>query len=471
MRRPLFAFLLLLLACRGARLPSAEGPPPGPEVWVAGDAAPGGEGSRERPLRSLAEALARGPGVRVRLQPGRYEGPAQLPPGAQLLAEAPGVVLLGGVEAPGGGRLRGLAVEAGGWGVRGRGALTLEDVTLSGQREGGVQLLAGVLQATGLRLKAPVAPGAVGLALQGGVRARVQGLRLEGAFARGIELQGPAQLQLESLQAVGPALVLHQRGGQVRLRRAALGGGEGVGLFVAGGTLELEDVVVLGHEYALQTGQGSTLRVRGFASLGAQRAGLGVVASRAQLEDVQVWGAGSFGALQLLNSDVQLHGFGLRDAQEYGLSATQGRLEASAGAIVGTRGSGSDGGDALHLREVEATLHTLRVQGAAGLGLLVAQGARARVRDLTLTACAGGGVVAETRGQVQLRGLQALAGTSPALVVMSGAQATLEGVQLEGGAQLLWTDCEQGARVSVGYGVPPAALRARCVTRLAPRAP
>jgi hypothetical protein len=54
---------------------------------------------------------------------------------------------------------------------------------------------------------------------------------------------------------------------------------------------------------------------------------------------------------------------------------------------------------------------------------------------------------------------------------MSGAQATLEGVQLEGGAQLLWTDCEQGARVSVGYGVPPAALRARCVTRLAPRAP
>ncbi len=472
MPRLLVPGLLLLLACSGREFP-AHAPPEGPEVWVATDAPPDGTGSRTQPLQELREALERGAGVRVRLLPGRHRGPVRLPPDAQLLGEGEGVVIVGGVEVPAGGKLRGLALEGGTWGLVSAGALVLEDVALHGQQDGAVRIAAGTLRATRLRLGAPASPRAAGLWLGAGVRARVEDLRLEGPFFRGLELMDAEQVELEQLQASGAATVLFQRGGEVHLQRAALGGGAGPGLVVTAGTLVLEDVVVLGHEYALQAGKDSTLRVRGFASLGAERAGLALVASHAQLEDVQVLGAGSFGALQLLNSRVRLRYFGIQDAQDYGLSATQGRLEASAGRVVRTRGNGSESGDALHLRDLDAHLHTLRVAGAGGLGLLVAEGAQAQVQDVELRACQAGGALAETRGQLRVRALRVHGSAPPALAVMSGAQATLEQVALDDGGdpgQLLWVDCAHGAGVHVGAGVP-AVLRAPCLTRQAPPLP
>jgi hypothetical protein len=461
--------LLLLLACSGTRGPSG-GPGPGPELWVSPEAAPGGRGTRERPLRSLQEALARGPGVRVRLLPGRHVGPVWLPSGAQLQGDGQGVVLVGGVEAPRGAQLRGLTLEGGIWGVLAAGPLVLEDLTLSGQREAGVRLAQGTLQARGLRLHTPGTRSAVGVSLGEGVRARVQELRVEDAWARGLELRGEGQLELEGLRSMGPAIGFLQRGGEVHLRRAAVGGGTGAGVFVSGGTLVLQDVVILGHEYGLQAGRGTVLRARGLASVGARLAGLALVASRAHLEDVHVLRAGAFGSLQLLNSQVQLRRFGIQDAQDQGLSATQGWLEATAGHIVRTRSGGPESGEALHLRDLEARLHTLRVRGAGGPGVLLAEDAQVWVRDLTLEGCTTGGVLVDTRAKLHARGLRARADCAPAVTVTSLSEATLEQVEAGEGEALLAADCAQGARVRAGFGVTDE-LSAPCLRRTGPRAP
>ncbi|RKH35005.1 hypothetical protein D7X12_34535, partial [Corallococcus sicarius] len=81
-------FLILLCTCARPPLrPARQG-----ELWVDG-AAPGGDGTRERPLRSLAEALARPGPQLVHLASGRYEGPFLLPEGTRLVGAGPTTVL------------------------------------------------------------------------------------------------------------------------------------------------------------------------------------------------------------------------------------------------------------------------------------------------------------------------------------------------------------------------------------------
>ncbi|RKH52064.1 DUF1565 domain-containing protein, partial [Corallococcus llansteffanensis] len=86
------------------------------ELWVDG-AVTGGDGTRERPLRSLSEALTRPGSLLVHLAPGRYEGPFLLPEGASLVGAGPTSVLTvagagpGVVETQGEASLEALMVE------------------------------------------------------------------------------------------------------------------------------------------------------------------------------------------------------------------------------------------------------------------------------------------------------------------------------------------------------------------------
>ncbi|RKH89564.1 hypothetical protein D7Y13_40555, partial [Corallococcus praedator] len=104
-------FLVLVCACaRPALKPAVPG-----ELWVDAAVA-GGDGTRERPLRSLSEALARPGPLLVHLAPGRYEGPFRLPGGIRLVGAGPFTVLTapnpatGVVEAGGEASLESLAV-------------------------------------------------------------------------------------------------------------------------------------------------------------------------------------------------------------------------------------------------------------------------------------------------------------------------------------------------------------------------
>ncbi|MBF5043705.1 hypothetical protein FGE12_15010 [Aggregicoccus sp. 17bor-14] len=474
--RALLLSWLLLLACRGAGSMdpvASQGAP----LWVDVHASPGGDGTKLRPLASLQEALARGPGVQVTLGAGRYPGPLTLPAGARLRGTGAGVVLEGGVELPSGGALEHLTVEGGEWGVRAAGEVTLRDVTLVDGRLGGVQVQAGRLMVEQLQVRAAADAAArrervrpIGLALGGAVQAQLRELVLLGALRRGVEVSDQAEVHLDTLRVVGPGTAVHQRGGRVELRRAAVAGGWGPGFFVSSGTLELADVIVVGHEYGLQGARGGIVIARGFSSVGAHLAGLALVASRGDLQDIQVLGAGTFGAVQLLESDVRLRRFGLQDSAASGLMLDSGRLFAAEGTIVRTRADDPDLGDAVHLRRGESELRTLRVRVAAGIGLLAAQRAHVKVRDLELERCQTGGVLAEGRAQLALRGVKVQQGAAPAVALLRQAEAGLEVVSAPGTSELLWADCADGVRARVGFGISPRdyALGAACVRTDAP---
>ncbi|TQF10464.1 hypothetical protein FJV41_39395 [Myxococcus llanfairpwllgwyngyllgogerychwyrndrobwllllantysiliogogogochensis] len=111
--------ILTLGACRGPGLPVGGGATPGREqvrveVWVDAAWWRPGDGSRERPLRSLAEALARPGPLTVHLAAGAYRGPFTLPEDVRLEGEGPGTVLL--VETPQGTVLRAAGPSGGGEG-------------------------------------------------------------------------------------------------------------------------------------------------------------------------------------------------------------------------------------------------------------------------------------------------------------------------------------------------------------------
>lgn len=147
--------ILTLGACRGPGLPVAGGVPPGREqvrveVWVDAAWWRPGDGSRERPLRSLAEALARPGPLTVHLAAGAYRGPFTLPEDVRLEGEGPGTVLL--VEAPQGTVLRAAGPSGGAEGPE-------ETLPSAAGPSGGAEGPAS----DGQRVLPPISPGLQGL--------------------------------------------------------------------------------------------------------------------------------------------------------------------------------------------------------------------------------------------------------------------------------------------------------------------
>jgi hypothetical protein len=451
--RVLIAALLVIAACRAPSSP----PPPAPEpaaraaeVWVDGARRESGEGTRARPFRTLGEALALRPVPTVHVAPGLYAGPFVLPAGARLVGVGPATVLLVEgrepvIRAEAQATLEQLTIQGGTWGVEAAAELRLEGVALSGQREGAVRLSAGKLVARAVRFEASVSE-TVGLALQGPATAEVKESTFTGPWRRGVLVRG-AEAMLEGVGFSGAVMALDQEGGRVRLRRVTVEGGRSAGLLVRDGALHVEETVVTGHEYGLAS-HGATLEVRGFTSVRAERAGLGLTRSTGRLEEVQVRESGSFGALQLIDSDLEVRSFRVDSADAYGIAATKGRLRARDGIITRLRSSEGFTGDGLHLRGVNADIEAVEVRDVPGAGVLAAQGAEVVLRDVTLIQCKQAGLLVENLGRVKAQGLEVRGPGETALAVLRDGEATVDGLtasQLTD--SLVWAECEGSTRV------------------------
>jgi hypothetical protein len=455
--RPLALALLVIAACRSSPLPppaSAERAPRAAEVWVDGARREAGDGTRERPFRTLAEGLAVRPSPTVHLAPGQYAGPFLLPAGARLVgAGASTVLYVEGrepvVRTEAGATLEQLALQGGGWGVESEGTVKLTAVAFSGQREGAVRLVGGRLVAREVQFEASISR-LVGVSLEGQATAEVKESAFLGPWRRGVRVSG-AEAVLEGVRFQGAVMALDQEGGQVRLRQVTVEGGRGPGLLVGeGGTLQLEEVLVTGHEYGLASYR-AKLEVRGFTSVRAERAGLGLTLSTGRLEDIQVRENGSFGALQFVDSDLEVRGFRVDGGDAYGLVATKGRLRAREGSITRVRSSEGFTGDGLHLRGVKADIESVEVRDVVGAGVLAAQGAEVELRDVTLSACKHAGVVVETLGRVTAVGLDVRGTGGPALAVLRDGELSADVLTASGLAEgLIWAECEGSAQVRLG---------------------
>lgn len=447
--------LLALLAAtcqRGAEPPRPPPPPPVAELWVDGSAPEGGDGSRERPIKALGQALAGSPRpLWIHLASGLYPGPFELAGGVAL--EGVGTVVLHAdagvvVRASGVTSFAGLTIQGGATGIESDGELVLERVALSGQREVALRMTRGSARLERAQFQASVSE-TRGLVLEGGTTAAVRDSAFLGPYRRAVDARGGSELTVEGCRFDGPVTGLNQVEGRATVRRSAFSGGRGAAIFSASGALRLEDVRVHGHEYALQARKAWQLRVRGFASDGAERAAIALLESRAEIEDALLLGSGSFGAVQLIASEVSLRRFWIHRAEAYGVVARGGTLTLTDGVVSRVTDPGDGAGDGVLLRQTTARIEAVSILDAAGSGLHAAEAARVQVRAMTLERCRWGGVLAETLAQVE--GASVIVRSSAAAVVVPDeARVRLDALVAERSGQgPIWAECARGADVAL----------------------
>ncbi|GMU00866.1 hypothetical protein KH5H1_49860 [Corallococcus caeni] len=453
--------LALLCACSRPTLrPDATG-----ELWVDGEAV-GGDGTRARPLRSLAEALNRPGPLLVHLASGRYEGPVRLPEGTRLQGNGPSTILAvtgsGAtvVEARGDTALEALVVDGGGWGLDARGPVRVQAVTFRGQAQGAIRLGAGPLEGRDLRFEvgagsqAQVAVGVLVEAAAGDTPTPSLILRdstFVGPYARAVRARGGATVRLEGVSFQGPGMALSQEGGVAVVERARASGGAGTAFSTVEGTLTLVDVRVHGHEYGV-TANRARLSVRGFTSEHAGRAGLGLTATNGLLEDVVVKDAGNYGALQLTASDLEVRRFRLEGSREYGVVALLGRLRLRDGVITDVSTEDGIAGDGLHLRQVEADVDTVTVERAKGSCVLATQRAHAVLRNARLSGCGLAALAVDTKATLESRNVDVRDTSGSVLLAIEEGQLLVEDLTAKNATgELVSTDCEGPTRVHLRH--------------------
>jgi hypothetical protein len=370
------------------------------------------------------------------------------------------------VTVPAAATLEGLSVQGGFVGMRAIGPVTIRRAHFSGHRR--VALEAN----DQLTVEDSVFDGSVpdtrGVQLLKGARAKLKNVRFSGAFRFAVEAIG-AQLEVDELNSEGPSQALHLVESQSVVRKVTVSGGTGPGIFVGQGSLRLSDGSVNGHEYGLQARR-AALTIGGFASRRVQLAGIGVVQCTGSLTKIETELSGSYGALQLLDSVLDVREVRVKQARATGVFVRQGKVKLEGVTIEqirAERDSGQEnGGDGLHLRDAEVTASNVVVRDAEGVGAFVSAGARVELQKFSCERCRVGAVVAELASTVTLKDLTSKGGEGPAIAVLDHATVKLEGADITAVQVPIWAECDLGARVTVkglksNLALPPSGCIAR----------
>ena len=421
-------------------------------MWVDGQGEEGGDGSRGRPLRRLAPALAMSaPHRLVHLAPGLYSGPFVAPDGTELVGGSAAVLTApAGVrvlEAHGAVRLTRLLVQGGTVGLSASGILQLDGVRFSGQREAALVLAPGAkLEAAGTLFEASVS-GGLGLLLEAGAQAELHGCTFEGPWQRAIEARAPQSLSVATSSFRGAVTALQLKGGRADVADVTISEGRGPALFVSGGALSLHRVEVRGHEYALLTGSGAVVEAEDLSSTGADRAGVGVVQAKAHFVRLSIASAGTLGGLQCVSSEVSVEGLHVTGVRGVGVSTREGNLRLDDAVVRRTREPDGSGGDGLQLRGGRAVLANLTVQDASGACLLAAEGAEVHLTHASLERCHTAGLAVETGARLFTSAVTVQSSEGPGAVATSEGELVLRGFRALATDGVVWAECANGAQV------------------------
>lgn len=456
MRIPRTTLLVIaLFACaqpvttRGPPLIAPEGPPPLEDRYVDGSAHEPGDGSREHPWSSLGDALNHPPS-HLHLAPGIYSGVFGVAPGFWVEGTSP-VVLTSdqdvAVSMRERSRLSNVTVQGGQTGISAANGVTLERVSLSGQRRGAIYVDARDVTIDHCELHATVSE-TIGIEARPFARLTVRNGRFEGPFKRAIESRSET-LDVSQSTFVDAVTAVWQSGGAARLADLRIERGRGPGIFMAEGKLALRAVVVQGHEFGLQARK-ATLDVSDFSSSGAERAGIALVGGTAQLVDIRVERSGDFGALQTVGTDYSLRRFTFSSLTAYGISSRDGHAAIADGVIVDVRDTDGDLGDGLSLRSGHATVGNVVVRNAAGSCAVAAEGIEARLTTLELERCRVAGLIVDYAAHVDASSLIVRRAMGPAIVIPNSGTLKLVGLSSEkneGG--VIQANCAEGAHARI----------------------
>lgn len=456
-RARLSDLLLALTLAATACVRTPEPLPPSevhrPEFWVDGFSAPGGDGSKEHPLRTVPQPLP--PRSLVHLRTGVYAGALHLEGGVTL--EGTGeVVLTGGdgaevVVTARDAELVGLSLQGGATGLEAGAGVKATRVRFSGQRQRAARVR-GSLTLTDVQLVASV-EGIDGVMVERGATLEGIGVRAEGGFKRAVSTEG-GTLKLRGIRGEGGKTLVHALDASSTLEDVRARGGTGSALFFAGGTLTLTGAEIEGHEYALHLAREATASVTGLQARGALLACVAANGATLALTASRLWQCGAGGALSLMNAHTRLDRVEVKDAQELGVLVRQGELELR-GPISVARVSGSNGalGDGLHVREAKVRdlsgAHTF--SGLEGSAVFASAFADVQLKEVSVERARSSAFFVERRALLRIGHALVRGGGGPALAVPDGARARIDALFVAGGNESpVFAECQSGAEVSIG---------------------
>jgi hypothetical protein len=436
----------LLLAC--ARPPAVAPEPPlgRPALWVDASAREGGDGTRERPVRSLPRELPADTDVHVRT--GLYEGPFVLGDGASL--EGHGEVVLhagpdGALLRAGNGAVRGVSLQGGAVGLEATGALSLERARLSGQRQQAATIT-GSVRARDLEVVG-VVEGIDGLVVSGALE--LDRARFTGGLKRAVRVLEGGRALVRASTSEGPKTFVHALSARVALKDGAARGGSSAAVFISGGELAVDDLDVTGHEYALQAVRGARVTAKGLRSTGALDAAVSVIEVTLELRDAQLAHTGPGGAVSAQQSTTTLEDVSVRDATHLGFFVKQGSARLARCAVERVSADGVSQGDAVMARDARVTIEGLRVADVEGSALFASAFAEVSVRRLEVERAAASAFFVERGATVRGGDVLVRGGRGPAVLVPDAATVELEGLSVASGEVPIYAECDLGARVTV----------------------
>jgi len=236
-------------------------------------------------------------------------------------------------------------------------------------------------------------------------------------------------------------------------------------VYAAGGALQLRDVTVTGHEYALLTGDEARIDVRGLHSVGADPAGNGLVKSKGVLEEVRIEAAGQLAAVQVLASEVRFRALEIQGGRASGLVARSAQLTLEGATVSALRSADSAEGDAFQIRGGRATLSGIRIQDCSGIGVLAAEGADVTLARSTVSGAGVAGLSVETEARLAVSDVSVERTQGPAVLVSERGTARLRAMTARANRDgPVWAECNQGVEVEIdgwtGDATPP---RAPCI--------
>lgn len=449
--------LIAVCACAARQDPAPVVPaqPINPErvVYVDERGFEDGDGSRERPLKSLRRALESNSGTfTVELASGLYEGPFELRENVTVRGRSNAVVLhaaSGVVVSAIGGRLEQLTVQGGVTGIRVAGAVTLLQISLSGQRQTGIEVISGVLTASGVELAASVSE-TVGLAVREGAKVRMEGGAWRGPFRRGVEVHG-GRAELTAVRFDDSVIALHLRAGTAEVKKASARGGRGPAFIVGSGILALEEATIEGHEYGVLAGKGADLLAYIVTVQKTERAAFAFSGAKGVLRNVTVRDGGAFGGIQLSGSEVKLVSVDVSATAAGGIVINEGEVSVEKARIAAIRNLDGSSGDGILVRGGKATISDLVVSGVEGAGVVSGSHGSVTLNKALISGAAHGALVADSKGQLTASNVIAENIHEGVFAAIEGATMKVDGAEVRStyDVPLTWADCPSGATLEL----------------------
>lgn len=427
---------------------------------VQAGAAPGGDGSADRPFATIASAMTAG-ARELDLEPGLYPEALTLDRplvlrghGKVVIAAPPGapVAIASSAEV----QLQDLTIQGGRVGLQvQRSTATLDRVRLVGQPEVALACT-GRCVVREVQLESSFAS-AIGA--RGPGELEVHGLSIHGPFRRAVELE-PGTLTGERLAIDGPVTGIHAVGASVRLREAELHGLRGSCLFASGGEVSLIEPVFSGCEVALESREGASLRVRGGLIARCARAAIALTESHLEARDLVIEGPSRDGALVLVGGDASLSDVLVHQPGPTGVLARLARIRFDEVSVLGARtDAAGDFGNALFAFDAQLSGRGLFARGCNGPAIEVQLG-RGRLADVEVEQNPVASLALEHSAQLDLDGLIASDRDGAGVACIERGSSTLRAPWLRGFPAGPWlVDCSCDVRA-----LPPDPRLVKCGT-------